>query len=220
MDKTYNYSRFTLSCYDFSHFPGPKAGERFPLETLPALEKNRWSVIETVSLTCPMYARHVSQMNKLAKKYPFAQFLNLYVREGHPGERTPQHRTAGEKQMCAERLDNLFGEKRKTVVDTLQGDLHQQLGFFPNMLYIVRRDGIIAFRGDWAEPRDVERILETRNDHVIDSRQWILVRVPSPMVVWKVLRYGGWLAIYDFVKGLPGLFYHMILKRVRFGQNH
>lgn len=214
MNTTYNYPRFTLSDYDFKHFPGPKAGERFPFEALPILEKNRWIVLETVSLTCPMYARHVSQMNRLAEKYPDAQFVNLYVREGHPGERTPQHRSEHEKQLCSAQLESLFGEKRKTVVNTLPGDLHQRLGSFPNMVYIIRPDGIIAFRGDWTEPRDVERILASKNNAMIDPHEWILVHLPSPLVVWKVLRYGGWLAVYDFIKGAPGLFYHMILKRL------
>ena len=60
----YNYKRFKTSNYEYEKFPGPKAGDPMLDFSMSCLDgtivnladyKGKWVVIETGSLTCPMY---------------------------------------------------------------------------------------------------------------------------------------------------------------------
>ena len=74
-NETYNYSRFRMSVYELGYFPGPKAGEQVDYGyTLTDLNgntvnledyKGKWLVIESGSLTCPMYVKNVKPYSKL-----------------------------------------------------------------------------------------------------------------------------------------------------------
>ncbi|MFV2039526.1 MAG: redoxin domain-containing protein, partial [Acidimicrobiales bacterium] len=64
----YNYPRFTAGLYDLASFVGPKVGETVPDFTLTRLDgttvqlSELWDkrlVLETGSVTCPMYANRV-----------------------------------------------------------------------------------------------------------------------------------------------------------------
>lgn len=213
MTSGYNYPRFHVRYYDFNRFFGPKPGERFPLEELARPDLGgQWVLLETASLTCPMYARHLAGMDELQARYPDVNFLALYVREAHPGERVPQHKTLAEKRGRAQAARRLLGEKRPILVDSLEGALHRRLGSYPNMLYLIRPDGIIAYRSDWAEPEEIEAVLKIRTPRLLFPRDRVRVQIPSPLIVFRVLFLGGWLAVLDFIKGFPALLYHLVLK--------
>ena len=105
-DETYNYPRFKMSNYELGYFPGPKAGEDVNYDyTLTDLDgnevsladyKGKWLVIESGSLTCPMYVKNVKPYAKLKEKYPDVEWLVVYVREAHPGETAKQAKTIDE----------------------------------------------------------------------------------------------------------------------------
>jgi hypothetical protein len=80
------------------------------------------------------------------------------------------------------------------------------------MLYLVRPDGVIAYRGDWAEPRELESLLQRRKSDLIVSSDRVRIEIPSPVIVWKILLLGGWVALWDFIRGFPVLLFHMVLK--------
>ena len=96
-NETYLYSRFKMSVYELGYFPGPKAGESVNYDyTLTDLEgnevsltdyKGKWLVIESGSRTCPMYVKNVDKFSELKDKYTDVEWLMVYVREAHPGER-------------------------------------------------------------------------------------------------------------------------------------
>ena len=74
----YNYKRFKTSNYEYENFPGPKAGDPmlcFPMTRLDgtvvnlADYKGKWVVIETGSLTCPMYVKNIKPIRILEKKF-------------------------------------------------------------------------------------------------------------------------------------------------------
>ena len=95
-DETYNYPRFKMSNYELGYFPGPKAGDQVDYGyTFTDLNgkavnledyKGKWLVIESGSLTCPMYVKNVKAFARLTEKYPDVEWLVVYVREAHPGE--------------------------------------------------------------------------------------------------------------------------------------
>jgi hypothetical protein len=76
---SYNYPRFKAKFYQFEDFTGLKEGDKFvdfKLMTTGGWVKSisdfldRPIVLEMGSLTCPMYAGHVTPMQQLAKRYP------------------------------------------------------------------------------------------------------------------------------------------------------
>ena len=106
----YNYKRFSTSNYDYGSFSGPTPGEEILDFTLCSLDgekvkltdfKGQWLVLETGSLTCPMYVKNINPIKSVINKYPDVEFLVVYVREAHPGSRQGAHATLAQKLSVA-----------------------------------------------------------------------------------------------------------------------
>lgn len=76
-EANYNYQHFNPKDYDFSNFKGPKAGEKFIDFEATTLEGNSVSlsdyldkpiILETGSITCPMYANTTTHINSTKNK--------------------------------------------------------------------------------------------------------------------------------------------------------
>ncbi len=220
----YNYRHFDPEHYDVEFpLPGPSSGEPLPDATLRTLEgetvalsdyRGRWVVLETGSLTCPMYARGVDAADELRRKYPDVVFLMLYVREAHPGERVGAHETLPGKLECARRVREEYGEARPVVVDDLDGGLHRRLGGFPNMLYVVNPDGRVVYRGYWADIDRLRSVLENRD--AAPSEEYVEPEMWNPLQGLRVLMKGGWRAIWDLLLAIPSLV-RLHRKAARFG---
>jgi len=211
---TYNYPRFKNSYYDLASFEGPGRGEQMPdlaltdLDGAPVRLSELWDrqlVIETGSVTCPMYAKGVAVMNKMADQHPDTRFVVLYVREAHPGERIGPHETLDQKREMARRLTDVHGDKRITLVDDLEGTAHKTLGLLPDMLYVLDPGGEVVFRGDWNDTDALSQALsgtatpeQLRQEHFPPSK-------PSPPAALRTLLKGGVQAAGDFIVSLPGL---------------
>ena len=137
----YNYQRFKTSNYEYAKFPGPKAGDSmldFPMTRLDGATvnladyKGKWVVIETGSLTCPMFVKNINPIKKLQAKYSDVVFLVVYVREAHPGSRTNPHKSIDDKLALAKQTVADYGDDRETLVDDLAGTMHRALGSFPS----------------------------------------------------------------------------------------
>jgi len=206
----YNYRTFRPSNYDYMAFAGPKAGEQMGDFTLTAMDgsevklsdyRGKWVVVETASLTCPMYVKNINPIKKLIPKYPDVEFLVVYVREAHPGSRTGPHRDMAEKIRRAQEMKADYNEPRPVLVDSLDGDMHRAYGSFPNMVYIVDPDGKVVYRCDWSYAHLIERVLEDRpNLHKVERKKIITA---WPWVMVPVILKGGWDALLDQCKALP-----------------
>jgi len=210
----YNYKNFKTKFYDLANFPGPKAGEK--LIDLHLYDINgkqvmlsgfldKPIVLETGSITCPMYAKCIPKMENLKDKFPNVGFLLIYVREAHPGERTTEHRTLKQKINLATKTKKLYGENRVILIDNLNGDFHLQYGGLPDMLYIINTEGTVVFRGDWNNPAKVSEVLSTLNKNRIITEEHFEPAKPNPFIMLKALSQGGFIAIWDLIKGIPGL---------------
>jgi hypothetical protein len=211
---TYNYKKFKPGYYDLAEFAGPKAGEKFIDFEVYDLKGNKVKlsdylkspvVLETGSITCPMYVKGVNKMNKLSGKYNKIKFLVLYVREAHPGKNTPEHNNQINKINQACRTNKLFNEEREIIVDTIHGNAHLTYGAMPNMVYIINTDGIVLFRGDWNNTNKVEEILENLQAQQIIKEEHFEPSKPNPYILFRTLLIGGIDAVWDFIIGLPGL---------------
>lgn len=210
----YNYRNFHAKDYDFSNFTGLQVGAKVPDADLlrPDGTPVRLSalldkplVLETGSLTCPMYAKCVEPMQGLTSDHPELNFSVLYVREAHPGERHSAHAEIQEKLDNAQQTQNAYGEQRQIVVDSLDGDLHLALGGLPNMLYILDVDRTILFRTTWNNTTRIESVLEAVNARKPIQPGDFKPASPTPFKALRTLLFGGLRAVYDFIVELPRL---------------
>ena len=208
----YNYDRFHPSNYDYGRFDGPEAGVdmlEFELYTLDGKPENlrdyqgKWLVLETGSLTCPMYVKNINPIKSVIKKYPDVEFLVVYVREAHPGSRQGTHATLAEKLSVARKSQKIYDEIRSVVVDELGSLLHRAYGSFPNMVYVINPDGVVVYRCDWAFPHLIGRVLSERPELHLVERKRIVTAAPWIMV--PVTLTGGWDTLWGMLVALPGI---------------
>jgi len=211
----YNLGRFRLSDYDLTRFPGPQPGEPAPDFELTGLDgtplkvssfRGRWLVLETASITCMMYARNVANIGHLKHKYPDVNWLLVYVREAHPGQRRPAHKDMAQKLKLAGSLRDEFGETRMVAADTLSGDMHVAYGSLPNMVYVLNPEGMVVYRCDWLSAPELDRVLAQRpitetNQHTMTDD----LHYPSVWLTAKILWRSGLVAIWDFIRAVPHL---------------
>jgi len=212
--KPYNYRHFNPKDYDFSHFEGPKAGEKyidFKATTLKGkvvslsdyLDKP--IVLDTGSLTCPIYASTTKPMNDLKKAYPNVHFLLLYVREAHPGKKTGPIKSLEEKIAHAKVLIEHYHETREILVDSVEGDAHKLYGAMPNMSYVINTQGRVKFRANWTNIEALKKVLLTIEDDTIEEKSYFELQKPSPITAIRTLLLGGTDALFEFLRALPQL---------------
>src|SRR5262249_30161868 len=78
------------------------------------------------------------------------QFVNVYVREAHPGENYPRHTSEEQKIRHARDWVEQDRMPGMVAVDTLDGATHQAYGPLPNSVYLIDRAGRVALRALWA----------------------------------------------------------------------
>lgn len=208
----YNYKHFNPSDYNFKDFKGPRPGEKyidFEAKTLDGktvklsdyLDKT--IVLDTGSITCPMYANTKGPMNLLKKQHPNTHFLLLYVREAHPGARTNQIRSFAEKMDNAKSTGKLYHEERDVLVDTVDGIAHKLYGSMPNMTYVIGKDGLVKFRANWTNIDALKQVLKDPEKIVL--KDYYKVVKPPIYTAIRTLLIGGVRALFEFLKGLPKL---------------
>ncbi len=213
--KAYGYRRFTPEEYDFTVDEGLVAGDRFEDVELRTLSgetvrlsdylNDRPLVLETGSMTCPMYAQSVPPMMALMEKYPELDHVLLYVREAHPGELQSQHRTQDDKIDAARKTKARYRDGRTVLVDDVSGTAHSHYGSMPNSIYVIDPDGTILFRSIWNNADEMDAILAAvAKGQKVVSRELKAVP-PFSFGAVRTLFMGGIVAVWDFVRGLPRL---------------
>ena len=210
---SYNLPRFHIRHYDLENFAGPKAGEAAPDFEVVDTDGNsvklsdfrgRWVVLEAASVTCSMYSRNVGVMQQLAEQYPDTEFLLLYVREAHPGERLAQHASMDEKMQAARMLAPAFDERRRVLVDSHDGEVHRAWGELPNWVYLISPEGEVRYRCDWTYESGLEDALANRNKLTLKEHATMDdLSGRSMKHSLTTMKIGGWLAIVDFFRSLP-----------------
>jgi hypothetical protein len=103
----------------------------------------------------------VSPLNELYKRYGDQnfEFFTLYVREPHPGENYGRHLTWEQKLAYARDCREQDGIANPMLVDDLDGSVHRLYGSLPNMIYIVDKNGCIAYKAMWTDHDEVAVVL-------------------------------------------------------------
>jgi len=211
----YNNSRFRVVDYNFDMFIGPAAGEQFKDFALTDLDSGKevkisdfagkWLVIETSSSTCSMYTKNIKTMKDVVSEFSDVEFITVYVREAHPGERLGPHKSMDDKLKAARKIVPRYGEFRRILVDNLEGDFHRAYGAMPNVVYIIRPDGTIHYRCNWAAPHLITKALEDRDNlHKVENAPTAELRASRAMPhMIRTMWTGGFIALYDFFKAAP-----------------
>jgi peroxiredoxin len=227
---TYNYEHFSrqlLQELDHMPFSGPQPGERAPDFKAETLEgeflrlsdyQNKKNVLLLFgSATCPMTAAAIERINQLYDHFrgDEIEFLFIYVREAHPGERIRAHRSQSEKIEAAGVLRDEENIEMPVVADDIRGSIHRKYSRLPNPAFLIDRSGRVAYRSMWTRPEQlqsaIEELLEAQRergmDHAIVKGGEDLSMPFSHVALYsyRALERGGEESLKDFRKalGLP-----------------
>lgn len=138
--------------------PGP--GDRVPGFDIELLEGGRLTsaglgprpvLLVFGSLTCPVTESSGAVLRRLHARFgDRIRFVMVNTREAHPGQHIPQPRTFAEKREHAARLRAHHRFPFEVAVDGIDGAFHRAMSPKPNSAYLIRPDGVIAYRAHWA----------------------------------------------------------------------
>ena len=220
----YNYRKFAADQYDLSRFRGPAPGSKAPDFDL-SLPDGRparlldfdadFLVLETGSVTCPLFQGRRPGMARLARAAKGVEFAVLYVREAHPGGTIRAHENIGEKRANARLLADADGETRRILVDDMEGSAHRAYGAYPNAVFIINRNGCVVWFSDWNNPGATAAALAAlQAGRPAQVKAWF--RPAPPPTAFRILRRAGKGALADFLRALPRLIWqNLILRNMR-----
>ena len=220
MTDAYNYAAFDARHFEPGDFKGPGIGARAPDFSASLLDGRQvtladylssLTVLETGSITCPIYQSRLKGMNHLAHEFPSIQFLVLYVREAHPGDNICQHRSDADKQARAAELEQEFGETRTLLIDDLSGHAHALYGSMPNSVFIINGDRDIVFSSDWNDVNATETALRRLQNGKSAQQVRSYFKPATPWIAREVFRHAGKGAARDSVRSLPTLLVHNVI---------
>ena len=223
----YNYEHFTrdhLHDIGRTSFSGPEPDERAPdfkgrtLDgeniRLSDYQGKKNVLLVFGSATCPMTAGSIHGMNELYDEFRGGDidFLFVYVREAHPGEKIPSHGSMNEKIHAARLLRDQEDIEMPIVVDDLRGSIHRKYSKLPNPAFLIDKSGRVAFRAMWTKPdtlaEAIEELLELQQERGVDH---VVVKggqdVSMPLTYgvlysYRALERGGANALDDFREAL------------------
>lgn len=172
----YRFSRFDREVLteDLDFHGGPKVGEPMPdfeLRTSDDLYVRKSDyvgrrplLLTFASITCPMTASAGPVLKRLFEEYgDRVDFLTVYVREAHPGDRYPQPQVFGWKQKHAADYKERDRIPWPVAVDDVEGTFHRRLDTKSNAVYLMDPNGIVVFRDLWAgDARGLRKALADR----------------------------------------------------------
>jgi hypothetical protein len=228
----YNYTKFSknslfkdMARSKFGNAPEP--GDDTPDFTLRTVDgdkvklsdyRDEKNVLLTFgSATCPATAASIAGIRDLYEEFgDDVQFLFVYVREAHPGDELPPHRSIDDKMHAAELLRDEEDLGMPILLDELSGKVHRKYGSMPNPSFLVDKSGRIAFRSLSSRPSSlrtaIEELIEIQEerdtDHAIvnDGEDSALPPLKMFLHAHRALERGGDKAVDNFREemGLPG----------------
>ena len=137
------------------------------------------------------------------------RFIDVLVRQEHPGERRGPYRTYEEKVQSAHEYEREEGIAWTVLVDDLAGMVHEAYGGAAAPLYLIDATGRVAFYGVLAHAPTLKRAIDellAKEGHGItsgDVDHWPHV-FASLVDGWRGPRRGGLRAVLDYELAVPG----------------
>lgn len=136
-------------------------------------------------------------------------FLTVYVREAHPGDRYPQPHDLQRKLQHAREYRDRDAIPWPVAVDDVEGTLHRALDGKPNAANVMSTDGRLAQRVLWSnDTRGVRRalcaVLDGQPHGQRESK--ILAMMRGVGVMQPTLEAAGPTALQDLRRGAPPVY--------------
>jgi peroxiredoxin len=133
-------------------------------------------------------------IDRLAAEFrPAVRTLFVYTREGHPGEALrhgtfPRHEDLPAKAKLARQFRDDLGLTMSVCVDDLRGSVHRAYGLLAFNAALVRADGVLVHREEWASAEQLHGALA--NLRLWDERRaaGVLPRMSYSESIWCMER--------------------------------
>lgn len=136
-------------------------------------------------------------------------FLTVYVREAHPGDRYPQPHDLARKIEHARAYRDRDSIPWPIAVDDIDGTLHRALDGKPNAAYVMNTDGLIAQRVLWSNDARgvrgaIRAVLEAAPYGQREARMSALLR--GVRMMQPTLEAAGPVALRDLRREAPPVY--------------
>jgi hypothetical protein len=153
------------------------------------------------SFTCPGTIGSLEPLKNLYAQWKDrVQFVEILIRQSHPGPEVPRYDTYAQKAAEARRYKSTEQIPWTVLVDDLQGTVHQAYGGLSDPTYVLNGEGVVAFYDTWTHAptlhRAFEALLGPHKAYVVDGGVDKLPHMLAPI-------FNGWPAI---ARGLPQSF--------------
>jgi NAD(P)H dehydrogenase (quinone) len=156
-----------LRTYRRSGVPVGAAAPEFELETTDGTRlrlselRGRPVLLHFVSYTCPVTRGAAAPMRELHRRYgDRLQFLDIVVRQAHPGERSGAYSSFAEKLADARRYQQAEEISWRVAVDDLDGIVQRAYGGMSASIYLLDAEGRVAFYSLWGAAPSVTTAIE------------------------------------------------------------
>jgi hypothetical protein len=227
--------------FNFRHFrmrhmlaellrPGLPPGGQAPDFELPSTEGDRLRLsdlggrpvlLHFVSYTCPVTRGGVHTMRELHRRYgERVQFLEVLVRQAHPGERHGAYRTDEDKLADGHAYQGEEHLPWPMLIDDLEGTVQRAYGGLAAAVYLIDNQGRVAFCGTWGQSPALRQAIDALLDRGgagapagtgTDRRPHLAAAIVAGQ--GGPLR-GGRRALLDLELGFPGAMLLMTVGRV------
>ncbi len=232
--KEYNYEHFhsnvlTKDMKLTMRSRGPHPADASPDFELQDTEGRTWRLSELKgrpvvlilgSASCPMTRGAIPALQEVYRDYrDRTEWLMMYVREAHPGESLPAHKTHEQKRRHADFLRRDDQISWPIVVDDLEGTTHRAYGMLPNSIFLIDADGRIAFRGDYSHGPSLRRALDQlfaqgQKGVVREGEDHMMHMLGASVYGWQAIRRSGDEAVHDIIVSMPPLAANLWVGRI------
>lgn len=198
----------------------PAPGESAPDLSLKDTDGKEWHlrdlhgqpvILLTGSGTCPLTQGNLPGLKDLYEEFGGrCHWLMLYVREAHPGENLPAHKSYEQKRDQAEYFRRVTDLPWPVLIDDLEGTVHKKYGLLPNSLFLLDADGKVSFTEGIAHAPTLRQALEhlfSQNSRgVVPEGEDKTPHMLGPTAYgWEAIERGGEISKRDLGKRMPPL---------------
>ena len=118
-------------------------------------------LLHFVSYTCPVTRGGVYTMRELHRLYgERVQFVEVLVRQAHPGERHGAYRSYETKLEEARGYEDEEDISWPVLIDDLAGTVQRAYGGLAAAVYLIDKRGTVAFCGTWGQAPALRRAID------------------------------------------------------------
>jgi hypothetical protein len=138
------------------------------------------------------------------------QFLNVLIRQAHPGKGVPAYHIYEQKQRDARRYKQDEKISWPVLIDDLLGTTHQVYGGLADPTYLIDADGRVAFYNMWTYAPNlhlaIEELLRRGGRGVVRGGVDHVPHMGAPMIHgWRGIRRGQPQSYFDLERAAPGM---------------